>query len=440
MPGASQATITINPAVRYQTMTGWEAVAQAAQEIEGFALYKDTLFDLVVGDLGINRLRVEIGYTAENTRDYWSEFRAGLIDRESYRFIAEPTVNDNDDPLVINWAGFQFASLDYTIENVVLPMKQRLEARGERLFINLNYVSFTSRAGPGLRFYHSDPEEYAEFVLATYLHLKDRYGLVPDAWEVVLEPDNVPQWNPTAMGQAIAAAARRLEANGFTPYFIAPSTTNMGRAPVWFDQIIRVPGVSPHLKELSYHRYQDASRSNLDAIASRAVQHGVATSMLEHIGSGYEALHEDLKVGRASAWQQYTLAFPESDNGAQYYVIDRADPAQPVLRMGSRTPFLRQYFRYIRSGAVRIEATTSNPAQDPLAFINPDGSWVVVVRAARSGEISVGGLPAGTYGIRYTTASAADVNPGDVAINGGDSLVTQIPAAGVLTLFRSSPT
>ena len=50
----------------------------------------------------------------------------------------------------------------------------------------------------------------------------------------------------------------------------------------------------------------------MQAIASRAVQYGIDTSMLEHIGSGYQDLHKDLTLGRNSAWQQYTLAFRTS--------------------------------------------------------------------------------------------------------------------------------
>jgi hypothetical protein len=252
---------------------------------------------------------------------------------------------------------------------------------------------------------------------------------------MILEPDNTDFWRGETIGRALAATAARFRANGFQPLFIAPSVTDMANAVPYFDTMIQVPGVLQSLSELSYHRYGGVSTGKLQAIASRAAQYGLKTSMLEHIGSGYEDLHEDLKVGGVSAWQQFTLAFPTSDDGAQYYVIDNSNPANPQITLGSRTPFLRQYFRYIRLGAVRVGATTTDDAFDPVAFVNPSGSAVVVLKADKGGAFSVLGLPAGTYGVTYTTQDHSDVAAGDVTLRAGKFMTTQIPAAGVLTIF-----
>ena len=129
-------------------------------------------------------------------------------------------------------------------------------------------------------------------------------------------------------------------------------------------------------------RLKIRSDSNLQAIGSRAVQFGVNTAMLERIGTNYEALHKDLKLARNSSWQQFTLAFCTGDNGAQYYWINNADVNNPVVNMGRRTRFLRQYFKFIRQGATRIGAATTDSSIDPLAFVNTDGSPVVVVKTS----------------------------------------------------------
>jgi hypothetical protein len=342
---AEEAFISLDPNTTYQTMTGWEAVAQAGQlDCTGFKNYKDELFDEAVFDLGINRLRVELNSSTENPVDYFSKWQNGEISGSEYRDHWYEIINDNGDPNTINASGFHFSKLDNTIDTVVLPLKQRLEAQGESLFINLNLVDFNTYQGSSNVDYENAPEEYAELVLATYQHLQAKYGWVPDAWEVVLEPDNTP-WNGTDIGKAIAAAATRLRANGFTPNFIAPSTTDMGNASNYFDAMINVSGVSPNIiEELSYHRYRGVSDANLLAIADRAQQYGINSSMLEHIGSGYQDLHKDLTLGRISAWQQYTLAYCPSDandNGSKYYVIDDSDPNNPSVIIGNRTKFLR---------------------------------------------------------------------------------------------------
>ncbi|HXG35238.1 MAG TPA: carbohydrate binding domain-containing protein [Bryobacteraceae bacterium] len=444
MPVGAQSTntITLNRGIRYQTLRGWEATAYAGQDHPAFANFRNVVFDEAAYDLRLTRLRVEVRSGTENSQDFWTQYRNGQISYQLWRCVRYSTVNDNGDPFTINWAGFQFSDLDDTIERVVLPLQQRLLAQGQRLEINLNYVAFTKEmtatgCPSGLSYVHDDsPEEYAEFVLATYLHLQGKYGWVPDYWEVILEPDNTPYWRGTQIGRAIAAAAARLRAYGFKPRFIAPSTTDMGHAWMYFDAMITVPGVTGSLVELAYHRYGGVTLSNLQAIAARARQYGIGAAMLEHIGSGYQDLHQDLKVGNNVAWQQFTLASVGADSGGSYYVVDASNPSRPTVRLGSRTRYLRQYFRYIRPGAVRIEAATTNPAFDPVAFLAPDGSETVVVSAAGGGSFVISGLGGGTYGVRYTTDGLYDMDAGDRTIAAGQSLSVSMPSAGVVTVYR----
>ena len=428
--------LVVDPSNTHQQITGWEATAQAGhQDSAAYSAYRDKLLDAAIDDLGINRLRLEIASGVENSRDYWSALRAGQLDRNTWRAVRYATVNDNDDPFSANDAGFHFTSFDDTVEQVVLPMKQRLEARGRRLRINVTYVAFTRQIGAGLKYVHQDPEEYAEFAQVTYRHLHDKYGLIPDSWEIQLEPDQSSQWTPSLMRRVMIATGNRLQAMGVTPRFVAPSTTNMTGALTYVDGI--AGGGAPRFwAELSYHRYAGVSERALQLIAARAQQLRIATAMLEHIGSSYEDLHEDLKTGQNSAWQQFTLAFPGAlDDGGAYYLIDDRDVAAPRMAVGSRTAFLSQYFRYIHDGAVRIDAATSDSAFDPLAFVNPDGKSVVVVKASKSGTFTVEGLKPDAYAATYTTARQADVREELSALRTNGSLHCTIPGAGVLTIY-----
>lgn len=431
----AQTVVTVDPAVTYQTMRGWEVTSFVASACDpSFAALRDAYIDLAVNDIGIDRVRLEVRSGVENSTDYYANFVANGCpeppDPEylTWRHNRYATVNDNADPGTINWNGFHFTELDWTVEHIILPWKQQVEANGESLFINLNYVAFTSQIEGGT-YHHDAPDEYAEFVLATYLHLQSEYALVPDTWELVLEPDNVSQWNGTLLGQAIVATAARLTANGFTPSFVAPSNTNMGNAITYFDQMIAVPGALQYLEEFSYHRYGGVSLANLQAIADRAVQNGLSTGMLEwwFDNGTQEVLYEDLTIGRNSSWQGSVLS--------GLFNADTSDPDNPVVTYRTNTKFNRQYFKFVRQGAVRVDALSDTATVHPIAFVNEDGGHIVVVNADSGGAIEIAGLPAGTYGRKYTTSVEYDVDLTDVVIADGESVDATIPQAGVLTVY-----
>jgi hypothetical protein len=439
------ATVTVNPltgnnialsaAIQYQTMVGWEATDQAAQLYSpAWNIYKNALLDNAVNDLGINRIRLEITSGTENPVDYFAQWRAGQITETQYNARRYEIINDNSDPNTINPNGFKWTQLDSSIDNIVLPLKTRLAARGESLWVNLCYVDFGSSA-----FEHkNNPAEYAEFVLATYQHIQSTYGFVPDSWEVILEPDNgAAGWSASQVAQAIKAAGDLLSAHSFTPHFVAGSNVNAGNTASYINQVAVTPGAMQYVREFSYHRYGGATDTVVQGIANLGTQYGKNVGMLELIGADYLKLHTDLKLGNNSSWQEFTLAFRnQPDNGAQYYLVDDSNPNNPIVTMGGRTKFLRQYFKFIRSGAQRIGATSANSSFDPLAFINTNGNYVVVVKATTGGTFNILGLPAGTYGIKYTTASQYDVDLPDAVINAGQSLTTSIPTVGVLTVYR----
>jgi hypothetical protein len=428
------AFIDVYPEVTYQEMTGWEGTAQIG-EVEcnptAFTIYRQEVVDRLVNELGINRVRLHVRSGHENPQDFYTTYRNShqSSDWNPHRY---QSVNDNDDPRVARTAGFQFAEIDHKVEVIIQPMQAALAARGERLFVNLNYVDF----GVSSWEQSSDPEEYAELIHMTFLHLKDRYGWVPDAVEVSLEPDNTPNWNPQTIGRALVAAGDRLKAAGFQPAFIAPSNTSMSSALSYFDQMLATPRVLEYLTDVAYHRYSGVSAATLAAIAARATEHGLRTAMLEHIGSGYDDLHQDLRDGLNSAWQQFTLAYCNSqDTGGNYYRIDESVPTSPKVILASRSRYFRQYFPFIRLNA-RGSGVQWRPRLDPLAFRNTNGKVVAVIRATEGGPVQLRRLPTGAYGVTYTTATQSFVSLADIAVGQDGTLQVTMPSAGVITIHE----
>lgn len=418
-------SITLVPEEQYQVMQGWEATPELsdtpAHPQWGGDL--ETLLDRAVSEVGLNRIRLEIVSGAETRNGRSARFLAGDITYPDYKTTRYHPTNDNDDPMVIDHDGFDFSELDWTVETFVLPVAERLRARGERLFVNLCYVSF--RDGTYL---HRDPEEYAELVLATHLHLDAKYGIRPDSWEVILEPDlPTDGWTGSEIGAAIVASARRLEAHGFDTRFNAPSVTNLANAAPYLKDILAVPGAREHMAEVSYHRYEKATRRRVEQLATLADRNGLATSMLEWwFGKGtYQVLHEDLKVGNVAAWQGRSLL-----NHFKGYPTAGPDaPIRPDIVFNSL------YFRSIRLGAQRIGAKTNLlSALDPVAFIGPDGEYVVMAMSRRMTEVKVIGLPPGVYKLSIVTEDR--ITPPDRTLNhdGDGPMVFEMPARGILAI------
>lgn len=435
-PAAVAGTVVdVYPEVLYQEMLGWEGTAQLGHlecNAAAFEASRPELLNRVVNELGINRVRLETRSGHENPQDYYTQFRnsgqPGGWNQKRYE-----SINDNDDPRVTNPAGFQFSEMDHSVQVIIDPMRALLRARGERLYVTLTYVDFVGAAWEQ----SSDPEEYAELILAAFTHLQNRYGWVPDAVEVILEPDNTPNWKPDVIGKAIVAAGDRLKAAGHRPAFIAPSNTNMRGALDYLNGIVTVPRVLEYLTDVAYHRYADASAGTVAAIAARANELGLRTAMLEHIGSSYQDLHEDLRLGQNSAWQQFTLAFCEDgDNGAHYYFFDENVQGSASVVMGDRTRYLRQYFSFVRLNARRVGAVAGDSRLDPLAFRNADGKFVVVIKTSAATPITLRRLPPGSYGVTFTTASQSFAVLDDVQVGPSGEGQVNMPGAGVITIHQ----
>jgi len=437
---AQAATITVDPATSLQTMKGWEATVGAYGPLfkDNSPTWSPLVAEKLVNELGLNRVRLEIYPSAENTTDYFAQRLAGTISQPTWLGSRGLVVNDNADANVRLDSGFKWTYLDWIIDNFVVDMRDRLIANGETLSVNFHFVADAGQS----TFHRDSTSEYAEYVLATYDHMNSTYGWLPDSWTVQLEP-NVNSWTATQVGNCLKAAGDRLAAGGYTSniHFVSPDNDSISSSVTSFDTIWAITGVSSYLKSISYHSYS-GSNADRNNIRTRAINNSLFSGMTEHIGADYIELHTDIVEGRVSFWQQYADAHAVPDDGTVYYTLTN-HPTVPNPTITSRAKLLRQYFLKVRMGAVRKGATSSDGNLAPLAFQNTNGKYVVVVKAAASsGTFTVGGLPAGTYGIKWSTAASYDQDNANQTISAGQNITTSINAAGALTIFQisSAPT
>lgn len=410
-------TITVDLNTSFQTMRGWEAVAQTGRaDFSDWNDYIDDLMNQSTAD-GINRVKINVRISAEQT--------GGV------------QVNDNADPFVINSAGFKWDNNDGVdqLADAADLLKDKRAALGKQTSIGIGYVDFDTTA----TFQHQNtPEEYAELIEATYLHLEARYGWIPDWIEVILEPDHGANsdWNATKLVNNLLATRSRLAARGWNPRFIVPSVTNAWNFPSWWNNMKSVNTTwLQYVDEGAFHRYGSPTTTDLNLNQTTVEADGKTLAMTEFAdpNADYLKLHDDLKRN-TSIWEQFTIAYDNTDNGNHYYIINHTTH---VVSLTSRFRYYRQYFKWVDLNAVRKSASTANSNFDPILFQNVDGSLVLVIKAAASGSFTAA-MPAGTYHIRYTTSTETFTNPGDQTISTGQNLSLSMPAVGVMTVFSDA--
>lgn len=441
----SQTEITIDSTITFQTIDGWEAVSnplEASTVRDALLPHIDSLMNIAINDVGITRLRYSLKSGIEDSVDYFTQLMNKNITYDEYKLHRYSKVNDNSDPFNINPSGFQYSGFKDNLDNLIIPFKKRVEENGEQFYFNLCFVDFVNQSS----FHHtSNAEEYAEFMTSAWLFMDSVYSFTPDGLEVILEPDNADIWNKTHIPPSIAATGNRLSALDYTPEFIAPSVLNLGSVPDYINEIALNSTALEYLDVISYHRY--AGNKNTKAqqeIVNLASQYEKKTSMLEYDYNGdVNELHYDLKYNNVTAWTKYALMFKSNEKFA-YVFVDATDTLNPVYGICDQTKYLRQYFKFIRPGAIRLEASTSNSLINPVAFTNNSGNQVVVIKAEQGDSIQIQGLKPNEYGIKYTLGNYDwggvaptdyDVDIQNQTISSGEILAFIMPGKGIATVY-----
>lgn len=446
---AFDATVVVDTGTRYQIMTGWEVTARNWEynKVEdrfdpAWEAYSGSIFSALVDEGGINRIRLALKSGFENPHDYWRDFASGRIGYREYKAKFYEKINDNADPESANPEGFQFGALDYAVETMLLPMQENLRQRGEALVVNLCYQDFRHSDSTSQISHALDSAEYAELVLAAFRHLDDKYGLVPDYFEIILEPDKTRGWGGVEIGRALVAVKAKLSAAGYSPRFIAPATSRLVAAHYFFDRMMSVPGADGALDVYAYHRYASewlplwGEHYILRGIAARAREIGVATAMTEYLNGDIEDLFDDLTLANVSAWQIWGIAEPATVRGDQDGVMllvngDAAgSESEPAVWLTKKAAPAAAIFRAVRAGAVRVAGEASDSVLRVVAFAGPQGGFSLHLypATAERGDVTLRGLPPGHYVVESVGPEGERRVEGSVRVDASGS--TRVSLAG----------
>lgn len=402
-PVCAQVAVHLDSTVRYQTIQGWGhgsanlGVGWAAAEPMNYQ-YIDYLTD----DWGLTGTRInEVGPRSDG---------AG---------------NDNGDCDSIDWTRFQTGpkkNFDYMVY-----FKNHVLAEGYRpsFYSSTNYDSLAASQKPWI-LYH--PGERAQQIWASAQYWRDHYGIDINYAVIANEPNG--NYSPQILADDIKALGPRLAARGLKtqvqfPEAVAPQTSWQ-----YITAVKNDANLWPYVGRISYHNYGTADPYR-SYIRDLGVALGLPTAQTEMDPANIDNLFDDLTLGGVSYWE---VAYSNSNTVNPNPGYTSFTPSRYYFRV-------RQVTHYVRPGAVRIGASSSDPSVRVLAFLQNGAVTTVVYNTGQEAKtVTVTGLPPGDYGLSQAVPTVIAFQELGVRSVGANGLTSLSVGPGVAaTLYPHPP-
>lgn len=363
--------VSIDTTATYQPILGWGIPLFIERQDRIGELVQDKMLDLFVNHMGCNAYRWEI------YRRDWEDYQ-----------------NDNENPDSIDWNFFKTDFCDKRAEQVGLPMKKMVEARGEK-FITYASSSYFMEGHDGTvpEWILQSPAELTEWLMAHLIYMKKKYGIDVDQICVVNEPDNHSRFTATNVGNAIKYLGPKLKKAGLKTTIMFPEHAMVSGALDYIEQWKDDPEVMDYISVFGYHLYFDTAYLTAEKkeILRIANQKNIPTAQTEFMGANFGILYDDLTSGGCSYW---------------YIYLDRDylsfNSSRTSLELKQNYWDIRQVIKYVKQGSFRTGALTDNSNDSKVLAFKKNGQVVAVCTNSsvdKELNFAVNGLPAGSYAI-----------------------------------------
>ena len=395
------ADVVIDRAQTFQTIEGWGngggvlgGTAGAAGMLPAAVAdpVNHQYLDFLVNDLGLTGSRTtEVGPRLDGT---------GM---------------DHGDCDVIDWNLFESDTLSPQEGGYLVYYQNEILAQGVQpsFYSSTGYPTDASASKPWIM---NHPGERAQQIWANALFWKTNYG-VNINYAVIY---NEPSMASTILADDIKALGPRFITHGLTMQVqyaeaVAPQTDwnyitpEMNDADMW-----------PFVGRISYHNYgtADPYRTYLRDYA-RAT--GITTAQTEMGSPSFDDLYTDLTLAGVSYWE---VGYSGNVTLVPNAGLTGFTPSNYYIR-------LREVMHYVRPGAVRIGAASSDLLFHVLAFSQSGKVTTIIDNTSASTQtVNLSGLPAGSYGVSQAASGAAFFTELGIRTAGTDGALTITNVAG----------
>ncbi|HEY3874420.1 MAG TPA: T9SS type A sorting domain-containing protein [Candidatus Kapabacteria bacterium] len=372
---SAQVTISIDTSTKFQTIEGWGhgggIFSMLNYELDSTIAdpYNEQLLDYLIDEVGLTGSRTwEIGPRIDGT-----------------------PIDDGDCDSV-DWNKFQLGAFDPMIAKYTVYFKNRLNAEGYQtsFYSSPGYPTHASDAKPWIIY---DPGERAQQIWANALWWKKNYGIDINYDVICNEPlgaytssvltADVKALGPRALAAGVVTKTQFAEC-------VEPQTDwnyikpEIGDTALW-----------RYVGRISYHNYgtADPYRSYLHGLADSL---GITTAQTEMGNPTVDDIFNDMLLGGTSYWEigysgNVTIAPTSGNTGFT--------PSGTFFRM-------RQVIHYVRPGAIRVNAVSSDTNVRVLSFVRNKTVTTVVLNNRSTSTITLKGLPPGEYGLSQSVNGA----------------------------------
>lgn len=333
------------------------------------------------------------------------------------------TGSDHGDCDVVDWNLFEGDTLSAQEAAYLVYFQNKILAQGVQpnFYSSPGYPTHASDLKPWVM-YH--PGERAQQIWASALYMKTNYGINISYAVIYNEPTNA----FTTLADDIKALGPRFLAHGLSTRSqyaeaVAPLTDWNYITPVMNDA-----DLWQSVGRISFHNYGTADPYRT-YLRDYGKARGLTTAQTEMGNPGFDDLFSDLTLAGVSYWE---VAYSANATLVPNAGLTAFTPSSTYFRM-------RQLMHYVRPGALRIAALSSDPSVRVLAF-SQNGKITTVIEnnSGPAQNINLSALPPGSYALSKAGAGTASFQELGIRTVGADGLLTLTNVAGgsaVMTLY-----
>jgi hypothetical protein len=400
--------VVIEPAQTFQTIAGWGHGGGVLGSTEGpDSMLPQSLADPVNYQY-LDYLTDDLGLTGSRTWEVGPRI--------------DGTGTDDGDCDVVDWNLFESDTFSPSDAKYLLYYQNRILAEGYQpsFYSSPGYPTHASDQKPWVM---NDPGERAQQIWASSLYLQTNYGITISYCVIYNEPgftytilaDDLKALGPRLLAHGLGTSVQYAEA-------VAPQTDWGYITPVMND-----PYLWQYVGRMSYHNYgtADPYRSYLGEYAAAK---SLSTAQTEMGNPTFDDLYSDLTLANVSYWE---VAYSGNNMLVPTAGLTGFTPSGTYFR-------LRQLMHYVRPGAIRIGALSSDPSVRVLAFWQNNNITTVIENTSSAKTINLSALPPGNYGLSQSASGATsfqELGIRSVGVNGLLTITNMPGNSTVATLY-----